>query len=176
MPILKTDQLFGDLCGVSASAIYKARRAGKLNKTSEGYDTLDPSNHSYMVGLDNKTFAQRGGIIPADVPTHDPLDDQKKRADILLKKKMARQLDRKHDTEMKDLIPADLMAIYIGFFAEGIRNNFLNIGSRVARGDTALRDRIEKEIKTAIEKTIEGAARGLEKEGGKLIEALEEKD
>ena len=174
MPILKTDQLMAEYCGVSSSAIYKARHAGKLIKTKEGYDTTNSLNHAYAVGISKKAMAQRGMITETD-KVHDPLDDQKKKADILLKKKMARKLDREHDNAMKDTIPAELMRIWIGYFAEGIRSNFLPVGNRIARGDVKLRDRIEKEISKAIEKTIEGAERGLKKDGEKVIEALEGK-
>lgn len=173
--IKKTDKEFADFCGVSASAVCKARQGGKLNKTPEGYETNDPKNHAYAVGNTVKTLSQRGVPSTGKAVVHDPLDDQKKKADILLRKKQARKLDREHDREMKNTIPTELMAIWIGYFAEGIRNNLLPVGSRVARGDVALRNRIEKEMKRGIDKTIEGAARELEKEGKKLIEALEEK-
>lgn len=173
--IKKTDKEFADFCGVSASAVCKARQGGKLNKTPEGYETNDPKNHAYAVGNTVKTLSQRGVPSTGKATVHDPLDDQKKKADILLKKKMARKLDREHDNAMKDTIPAELMRIWIGYFAEGIRSNFLPIGNRIARGDIKLRDRIEKEISKAIEKTLEGAERGLKEDGGKVIEALEEK-
>jgi hypothetical protein len=176
--ILKTDQEFGKHCGVTGSAIYAARQKGKVIKIPEGYDTDDPINRAYALGISKKALAQRGILTPPDKPKEtekDSLEAQKLKEDIIYRKKMGRKLDLEHESKIMNLIPSELIGIWIGFFAEGIRNNFLNIGSRVARGDTELRDRIEKEIKLAIEKTIEGAERGLRDEGAKCIDKLEEK-
>ncbi len=174
MPILKTDKLFGDFCGVSAAAVGKARQAGKLNKTKEGYDTTDPLNNKYFQGGSVKALAQRGIVI--DYPNKNKgitdLDTEKMKADIALRKKQARKLDREHDAAMKHTVPEELMVIWIGYFAAGIRNNFLNVGNRVARGDTKLRDRIEKEIKRAIEKTIDEVCRGLKDESEPILKAI----
>lgn len=110
---------------------------------------------------------------PQDMDSDD-LEAEKLRAEIEYKNRQVRKLDLFIAREKRELIPSDLMAIWIGHFSSGVRNNFLSIGNRIARGNVKLRDRIEKEIKKAIEKTLAGAASSLRKESKGIIDAMEE--
>jgi hypothetical protein len=59
----------------------------------------------------------------------------------------------------KDLIPVNIVRIWIGAFVPGIRNNLLPLGKRIARGDRALQTRIDEEIQRATEKLLESSIR-----------------
>lgn len=101
------------------------------------------------------------------------LQEKKTKEQINLYKKQGRKLDLDHKIKKKDLVPMDMIAKYLGYFAAGIRINFLSIGNNVAKGDTVLRDKIEKLVEKAIAKTLENAAANLRKEGKKIIEEME---
>ncbi len=164
---------------VSSSAIYKAKKKGQIRLTKDGkVDTNDPVNRRYIMGASKKQRAQRG--IYDDPLDHEEIDEEtvsleaeKLRAEIELKKKQGRKLDLQYEVEKKNLIHIELVGIWIGAFSTGIRNNFLQIGNRIARGDKKLRDRIEKEVKKAIQKTLDNAATQLRKESKKIIEMME---
>ena len=105
---------------------------------------------------------------------NDSLDEIKIKAEIKYKNKQSRKLDLQHEIEKQNLVSAELIGIYLGYFASGIQNNFLTIGNRIARGDVRLRDRIDKAISKAIKKTISTAKKELEKEGEAIIKHLED--
>ncbi len=107
-------------------------------------------------------------------PKRRDLELKKINADIALKHKQGRKLDLQFEIDKQGLIPSELVAIWIGYFASGIRTNFLNIGNRVARGNTKLRDNIEREISKAIEKTLSNAEDRLKKESNAIIKSMEE--
>jgi hypothetical protein len=149
-----------------------------LPRTSGGnYDLVDPAVWSWVTepavesALDRMKRTEGSDLDDAE---REQLEKEKIKWDIIIKKKTARDKDREHKIAMKELVPAEVIALWIGYFAAGIRNNFLPIGNRVARGNTKLRDRIESEIKKAIEKTKSNAADQLRRESEKLIEGLEE--
>ena len=175
MPILKTDAAFAEFCGVTPGATYKARHKGKLNKTKDGYDTNDPKNHAYAIGSSDRQMAQRGVVIPHESTENkslSALETEKLKADIAIKKKTARKLDREHSEKMRGMIPVEVMTVWIGAFKAGIDTNFLTIAGRISKGDTVLRDRIEKEMSKAIAKTKEGAAKTLRDEAPAILEAI----
>ena len=175
MPIVKTDRELGDLAGVSASAVRTARSKGKLIKTSEGYDTLDPLNHKYIIGDSVKAFAQRGGVSdPTAVEDGSilELEEQKLKADIAIKKKQARKLDRDHAVAIKETIPVETMLHWIGAFRAGIETNLLTIPNKIAKGDIELRDRIEKMVSVAIQKTKDDAAKSLRAQSESILDAI----
>jgi hypothetical protein len=169
-----TRQQLADLRGCTVQYISKR----KLPKDDDGrYDLKDKEVRDFFLEPFKKKWETEHRRKQKDLPQGDgTLDDEKLKADILLKDKQARKLDLEFEKAKKDLIPSNLIGIYLGFFATGIRTYFLNIGQRIARGDVELRDRIEKEIKKAIEKTLETAKRGLIEESEELAKALEEKE
>ncbi len=102
------------------------------------------------------------------------LEAQKLREEIKYKNKQSRKLDLHFAVEKNDLIPSDLIGIWIGYFASGLRNNFLTIAARVARNNKTLRNKIEKEITKAINKTLQTAKKELEKYSKEIMETMEE--
>ncbi len=150
----------------------------KLPKLKNGkYNLLDPEVWEFVTEPTQKEWErgqkrkiQKGGNI--ENPDKTNLEAQKIQADIDLKLKQGRKLDLQFEIDKQGLIPSELVAIWIGYFASGIRTNFLNIGNRVARGNTKLRDNIEREISKAIEKTLEGAENGLKNEAKILTDAI----
>lgn len=161
---------------LSTSAIYKAKREGKIRLTDGGkIDTTDPVNWEYIQG--SKQSQVQRGIYHDEYDylgksSIESLEAEKLKADIKYKNKQSRKLDLQFEIEKKHLIPADVVGIWVGAFSNGIRNNFLQIGNRVARGDIKLRNRIEKEITKAIKKTLDTAAAQLRQETEKIIEMM----
>jgi len=106
--------------------------------------------------------------------SYEGLEAQKLREDITYKSKQSRKLDLHFAVDKNDLIPSDLIGIWIGYFASGLRNNFLTIAARVSRNNKTLRTKIEKEITKAIKKTLETAEKELLKYSDNLMKDMEE--
>ncbi len=141
------------------------------------YDLADPVVMDFVIAPHKKKWERDKLVAKASSPEDmgiKELEEEKLREEIEYKRRQTRKLDLQHEIAKRDLIPSSLMAIWAGYFASGIRNNFLSLGDRVARGDIKLRDKIEREIKKAIEKTISSAEIGLKKESEAIIKAMEE--
>jgi len=169
-----TRQQLADLRGVKAQTVSKAQ----LPKETDGrYSLKNKEVRDWFIHPFKTQWEHEHRKKEKDLPQGDgSLDDEKTKADIMLKNKQGRKLDLLFEQDKRDLVPSNLIAIWIGYFATGVRTYFLQIGNRIARGDIELRDRIEREIKKAIEKTIETAKRGLIEESEELAKALEEKE
>ena len=169
-PTLTRTQL-AELRGVKPETVSKQR----LPKTTDGrYSLKNKDVRDWFMQPFKTEWENAHRRKQKDLPEGDgSLDDEKLKADIMLKEKQGRKLDLEFERLKKDLIPSQLMAIWIGYFAQGVSTYFLPIGARIGRDDVTLRNRVEKEIKKSIEKTIEAAERGLREEGGKIAEALE---
>lgn len=175
MAIFKTAAAFADFIGVSPSAVYKAKKDGKVQQTESGeYDSNDPINRKYIIGVSEKAKAQRGFIDPTAYPDDENGDlmAEKIKADTDYKKKQSVKLDIQIAKEKEEIVPIDLVAMWIGFFSQGIRNNFLQIGTRIAKGDKKLRQEIDKDVSRCIEKTLANAERQLKTESKKLVKEL----
>ena len=166
-----TRQQLADLRGVKAQTVSKQR----LPKDRDGrYDLKNKDVRDWFMQPFKTEWENAHRRKQKDLPEGDgTLNDEKTKADIILKEKQGRKLDLQYDIEKKDLQHTSMVGLFLGHFATGIKTNFLTIGNKVARGDTELRDRIEKLIKIAIEKTIEGAEMGLEQDGIKLLDPKE---
>ena len=168
-------QDMADLRGCHVSTVSKA---GLPKKNNGKYDLQNPEVWTWVTApavaaalREDKRKARQGKDVD-DLGNSD-LDDELVRENIEWKRRQSRKLDLEYEKQKENLHPTELIAIWIGYFAAGIRTNFLNIGNRVARGDTVLRDRIEKEVKKSIEKTIAGAEAGLKEEAETLVKSLE---
>lgn len=169
-PTLTRSQL-AELRGVLPETVSKQ----KLPKETDGrYSLKNKEVRDWFLSPFKSQWEHEHKKKQKDLPEGDgSLDDEKIKADILLKDKQARKLDLEYDIKKKDLQHSSLVALFMGHFATGIKTNFLTVGNKIARGDTELRDRIEKLIKIAIEKTIEGAEMGLAQDGIKLLDPNE---
>ena len=162
-----------ELAGVSRQAVYKAN----LPKTEGGlYDPTDPKVMDWIQGKSKGHRAQRSNSgIAADLGDDDYSELERKELEWKIKWTEERAIGQqlKNAEIRKDLIPFDVFDMAIGAFAGGIRNNFLQIGNRIGRGDKELRDKIEAEIKKAIERTIEGAEAQIDQIIDRKIEELQ---
>lgn len=172
MKCFKTNIEFAEFCGVTHQAISKAKQKGLVRKNENGeYDPLDVVNKRYIMAYSQNSKKQRG-VDPESGPLteKEKLELKKLHEEVELRKVQRKKINLAVEVDKKNLVPVKLVSIWIGYFASGIRNNFLQIGNRVARGDVKLRNRIEKEIKQAIEKTISQAAASLKKQTEQLLD------
>ena len=107
---------------------------------------------------------------------NESLKDKKTKKQIIKLDKQNREYDFKHEIKKQNLFPVELIGIWIGYFSSGISTNFLTIGNRIARGDTRLKDRIDKAISKAIKKTLETAGKELKNESEQIIKFMEGED
>ena len=171
------------VCGVSKQAIAAATKHGRLHRdpTTRKYDPRHKLNSAFIFAKRAEGHHQDEEAVPEAPqgemsPDMAELYERKLAAEVRRTEAMARKYELEVATRKQDLIPAELMGIYLGHFASGIRTNFLTLGNRIARGDANLRDRIEKEITKAIKKTIAGAAAGLRRDAAPIVAALKEHD
>lgn len=97
------------------------------------------------------------------------LEAQKALEDMALVRERRISAQAKNAKEAQDIVPKELISVWVSAFANGIRNNFLHIPERIARGDVTLKDRIAKEITKAIDKTIADAAHELKGASGGFL-------
>ena len=151
-----------------------------LPKTKgKGYDLLDDEVWAYVTEPVIKSAIyeyKRTMLAEYEENDNADIDLQKAKTYIAWKEKQSRKLDLEFALQKNDLIPSDLIGIWIGYFASGLRNNFLTIAARVARNNKTLRNKIEKEITKAIKKTLETAEKELKKYSEKLIEGMGEEE
>ena len=162
-----------ELRGCSAATVSRHQ----LEKTRSGkYNLLDPNVWDFATSpaIDNALNKYKHTLegMQEENP-FDDLDDKWKKTQIKWKNKQSRKLDLEHEKEKDNLIPVSLIGIFIGYFSSGINTNFLTIGNRIARGDTRLKDRIDKAISKAIKKTLETAGKELKKESEQIIKFME---
>ena len=171
-----TRKQLSDLRGCTPATVSKA----KLRKSSGGlYNLLEDEILDWAMEpyVKEKLYEyKRTMLAGAEDNSVEGLEAEKLREEIKYKNKQSRKLDLHFATEKNDLIPSDLIGIWIGYFASGLRNNFLTIAARVARNNKTLRNKIEKEITKAIKKTLETAEKELLKYSEKLMENMEEEE
>jgi hypothetical protein len=167
MPRLVSAAALAALAGVKPGAIYYAKKSGRICPTEGNqYDLDDPKVSDYVMGASVKSRAQRGLTENTDhrkASAKSSLESEKIQAEIDLKKKQARKFDREHEVAIGNLIHLADVELIFGAIASGIRTNFLPIGNRIGRGNTKLRDRVEREVTKAIEKTLRNAKRDVER-------------
>lgn len=169
-----TRKQIAELRGCIPGTVSNAHLPKTKGKT---YDLLDPEVWGFVTEPTVKDAIyeyKRTMMEEYEDEENSDLDDQKKKTYIEWKKKQMRKLDLEHAKDKNDLIPSDLIGIWIGYFASGLRNNFLTIAARVARNNKPLRNKIEKEITKAIKKTLSTAAKELKKYSEKIVEGMEE--
>lgn len=154
---------FAEFCGVTPAAITRAKKEGKVRRT-EGhlYSIFDSVNREYVRLRLIREHRQRradGDASEEGAPDEGAaLDNEKTREEILRIREARIGLELKNARERQDLIPEQDVRLWIGAFATGIRNNFLRLGERIARGDNTLRDKIERETQRSLQKTLDNAA------------------
>jgi len=154
---------FAEFCGVTPAAVTRAKKEGKVRRTGGNlYSIFDPSNREYIRLRLIREHRQRradGDTAEEGAPDEGAaLDNEKTRKQIALLEEQTAGHKLKNAREREDLVPAQDVRIWIGAFAHGIRNNLLRLGDRIARGDTKLRDKIERETQRSLQKTLDNAA------------------
>ena len=162
--------------GVSRAAITTATKEGRLYRDPETKKYL--LSHSTNLAFIHKNKVKLEGVEITDnsIEGSGNLHQQKLQMEISLKAAQKRKLDLAFQKDKGNLIPTQLVGIFIGFFASGIQNNFLTIANKAARGDLRLKDRIDGLITKAIVKTIENASRELRKESAQITKSMEGKN
>lgn len=150
-----------ELTGVSRQAVSQAVQDGRLYKDPQT-GLFDPA-HSV-----NKMFIQRNRVENGvddpppegeDTGELSDLYEQKIRAEIRRIDEQTRKLQLDNAKTNRDILPFSFFEKGLGFFAQSMRSNVLTIGKRVARGDSELQRRIEKETARAIDRSVETAQR-----------------
>ena len=154
---------FAQFAGVTAAAITRAYNEGKVRRTEGNlYSIFDSANREYIRLRLTREHRQRrsdGRSSEEGAPDEGAaLDNEKTREEIMRIREARIGLELKNASSRKDLVPEQDVRMWIGAFAGGIRNNFLRLGDRVARGDTALRDKIERETHKSLQQTLDNAA------------------
>lgn len=150
-PVLVTSAAVARLAGVSPATVENAQ----LPAVPSGkYNLLDPAVWDYVT-RSTVARAQSGG------QTKEALDRIKLQKDIDLKSAQIAKVTLATEKERASLVPADMVAIWIGHFSAEIRVNLLTISKRIAGGDDDLRRRIDASVKKSLEKTLENAERKL---------------
>jgi phage terminase Nu1 subunit (DNA packaging protein) len=151
---------FAELLGVTPQRITGAKKDGHVIPTAnKTYDTNDPINRVFIRGhfhreweKFNKTENDEGGM-----------EADKLAQEIRYLEARSIKVELQNAELKRDLIPLDVVRGGWGAWASAVRNNILSVGQRVARGDTKLRDRVEKEVKRALKKSVEQAAKEIQR-------------
>ena len=164
---------FAELLGVSQARISQAKKDGHVIPTADKkYDTDDPINRTYMREHFHREFLR----FNDSEDDEGGMDADKTRQEIRYLEARSIKVELQNAELKRDLMPLDIVRNGWGAWASAVRNNILSIGQRVARGDTKLRDRVEKEIKRALEKSIEQSAKEIERIAALPVEVDDDED
>lgn len=152
-------QDIADLRGCHISTVSKAG----LPKLKAGkYDLLDPEIWEWVTApivavSVRKSKRKMGNEKDVDDLGNSELDDELLRENIEWKRRQSRKLDLEHEIKTRELIPVNDARLILGAFGSAIDTNLLTIGNKIARGDVALRDKIERAVKRGIDRTKKAA-------------------
>lgn len=161
--------------GKSPQAIDQARKAGKLHRdaTTKRYDCSHDTNVSFIESSLKEPGSSLADLKPDQVPEGlTDLYTEKLSWETKRTKYQAEKLRLQLEKDQEELLPSDLVCVYLSAFNAGISTNLLTLGNRIARGDMALRDRIEKEVKRGLERTKEDAAHFLQSKSKIIYERM----
>ena len=163
---------FAALLGVSTQLIWKVRKADRVVLGADGkYDLDDPINRAYI-----REHFHREFLNALDDADEDEvgLETEKTREEIRYLQARALKVELQNAELKRDLVPFKIVREGWGAFANALRNNILTIGNRIGRGDTKLRDRVEKAVKRAIEKSIKQTRAEIERITNLTVEVDDE--
>lgn len=133
--------------------VNRRRRPQIRSKAGPSVDFEGEKNHSVYLSADLKAIVDS---VSDPVAKLNVIHDAEK-VEWTRERRIKVQLE--NAIRKKDLIPVNIVRIWIGAFVPGIRNNLLPLGKRIARGDRALQTRIDEEIQRATEKLLESSIR-----------------
>ena len=159
--MMKSEQLstaeMSELTGLSKQGINKAAREGRLHRDPV-IGKFDPSHSVNAAFIESARAANGVDSPPPDIEGADPRDAES--IGELYRVKIGHEIERIQaqteklrlaNAEAKgELVSIDAVEHGWGAWASAVRDNILTIGQKVSRGDTQLRDRIEKETSRAL--------------------------
>jgi len=175
----------GERRGCSRQTANNAVKGGKLFKNENGLiDDSDSRNSGWLTSrtaggartqkimkinrkdtdlIEDSDFPEILDFPEYPENSESKLIQEKLKAQTTHIRKQSRKLDLEHEKNLRNLILFDDVKMALGAFNSAIRTNILSVSDRVARGDTTLRDKIDKEVKRAMEKTISTAQAEIER-------------
>jgi phage terminase Nu1 subunit (DNA packaging protein) len=158
--MLLNGKQFAGLLGVTPQRITGAKKDGHVVPTADNqYDTDDPINRTFI----REHFHREYLKFSESDEDEGGMEADKLRQEIRYLEARSIKVELQNAELKRDLMPLGIVRNGWGAWASAIRNNILSVGQRVARGDTKLRDRVEREIKRAMEKSIEQAGKEIER-------------
>jgi hypothetical protein len=200
MPEIISQAEFARRKGVSRTAVTKAVQSGRIERAPKGIDwitqseawernkAVDKDNVGRMSGTGgglqqkyNEILATRQyyeaklkeiKLKEAESGEIPKLAAIKLQKEIALKDEQIARIQLENEIKKKNLVPIELVAIWMGNFANGLRTYFFPIGKRVSPNDKKIQRKYEKELSKAIEKTLSETERALRKESEKVAESV----
>lgn len=148
------------LAKVSRQAVSSALKEGRLYRdpVSGKYDLKNPVNQVFLEGAQQIDRLIKSDVPPAEIPADmQELFRKKLLAEVARTEGQGRKIALEIAVREGQLIFRRDVEIAFGAFVENIKNNFLQLGTRIGRGNIALRDRVEREVSRSIEKTVHNA-------------------
>lgn len=163
MPIELTRAEIAELRKCSPSTVSRAH----LPQTSGGkYDLCDPHVWAYVIepelerGIKNAIATKEFDLEDAAL---EELQEEKLKKEIVWKEEQTKKIKLERSLKERDALYKSDVAKAFGAFIAGLKVNYLQIGTRISRGDIKLRKKIEDEVKKATEKTIKNAQKEIQK-------------
>jgi phage terminase Nu1 subunit (DNA packaging protein) len=151
---------FAELLGVTPQRITGAKKDGHVIPTADKtYDTNDPINRVFI----RQHFHREWEKFNRTENDEGSMEADKLAQEIRYLEARSIKVELQNAELKRDLMPLDVVRGGWGAWASAVRNNILSVGQRVARGDTKLRDRVEKQIKRALEKSVEQAEKEIKR-------------
>jgi phage terminase Nu1 subunit (DNA packaging protein) len=164
---------FAELLGVTSQRISNAKKDGSIIAGADkSIDLDDPVNRAYLREHFHREFVKTQGAEDDE----GGLEADKLREEVRYLQARSLKVELQNAELKRDLVPIDVVRSGWGAWASAVRNNILTVGQRVGRGDTALRDRVEREIKRALEKSIESASKELDRIADLPVEVADDED
>ena len=171
-----TRSQIAELRGCAPSTVSRA----KLPRTKSGdYDLSDPVIMEWVISpyLDERIRQMKKlETSYLDDSDEDKVTLEKEKAMTIWKYEQIELLRLKKAREKKDLVPLSLVALWMGYFANGLRTYFFPIGKRVSPGNKELQLKYEEELSKAVKRTLEDADRKLPKQAKEMIGEIETDD
>ncbi len=162
---------FAGLLGVTSQRITQAKKDGHVIAAADKtIDTDDPINRAFI----REHFHREWAKFNDSSDDEGGMEAEKLRQEVRYLEARSLKVELQNAELKRDLVPLDIVRSGWGAWASAVRNNILTVGQRVGRGDTKLRDRVEKEVKRALEKSIEQASKELERIADLPVEVPEE--
>ena len=110
--------------------------------------------------------------MPDESDELERLELERKKAELFYRKMMGKKLQVAQANLSGHLIPKELVKTWIGYFRDGVANNFLVLPDAISDGDIGVKERAQVAVKKAIEKTLADADRQLRDDETRLRDSI----